>query len=160
MKKTKWVWINAAVAIGLIALSVFGVLGVQRYLKDQEDNKMFRLKAEDIYLFTLERSYNGYSGGDIDKLYPSITLSGKDEIAALVECIRAVEENNRRANTGIESPPHYYEFTFLMYDGDSPTYTYNVYYTGKNFEMNDPFDALFALPSVQEKLERIRAYYR
>ena len=33
-------------------------------------------------------------------------------------------------------------------------------YTDMDGEVNDPFDAFFALPSVQEKLEKARENYR
>lgn len=160
MKNSKWIWINIAVAIGLVALSVFGVLGVQRYLKDQEDNKMFTLKADDIVWFSLDSNFNGHSGGDVDRLYFPFTSDDRNEIAALVDCIKAVKENNRIGVREILLTPRYYTFIFQLKNGDNPEYTYNVYYTDMDGEVNDPFDAFFALPSVQEKLEKARENYR
>ena len=160
MKKHKWALINAATALVLIAATVFAVLGIQNRIKYYEETAMYRLDPDSIVLIVHEYSFNGYSGGDINKIYPSFTTDGREDIRVFTECVKAAEENNRNAYRSIDLAPHYYEFTILFKNNDSPTYTYKIYYDGPNGEVNDPFDEFFSLPSVQRKMEEMRELLR
>ncbi len=160
MKKHKWLFINAGVCLVIIALTLLGGYIAQNIIKDSENNKMFSLDPNNITAVVYENGFNGYDGPDIDKLYFSFTTLDKNEIKAFTNCLSSVQKNNKNADTDSEAMPHYYEFTVLFENGEAASYTYRVYRTKTGNDIEDPFDAFFLLPSIQEKMEPERANLR
>ena len=148
--------LNTVVCIAIIAVTLLGGYGVQRWIKYREDTSRFRIDPDRIVTLTFSGGYNGYN-------YFGFSTEDKEDHQAFVDCLKAVEKNNRNASTEIEAPPHYYEFNFLLDNGMCLEYEYRVYFTSdgsNNYIMNDPFDEFFSRPSIQEKMDAVREYYR
>lgn len=160
MKNHRFAFINAAVCIGLIVLTLLAGFGVQKWIEHRKETAKFRIDADRIISLTFYSGYNGYSGSDADQLYYYFVTNDKEDYKAFVETLGKVKENNRNANTQLQLAPHYYEFSVAFDDFTGYDYTYKIYCTGDDGMINDPFDEFFALPSIQEKMEIERAKYR
>ncbi|MBR6110148.1 MAG: hypothetical protein IKQ36_10465 [Clostridia bacterium] len=156
--KKRWL---AAVAIFLLAaVALIGGCNLQNDPDNIIDIEKFRLDPNEIASLIFGFSYNGYSSGDVDKLYAPFTTEDSGEIKAFTDCLAAVEKNNRNADHDIMLAPHEYNITIVFKDGETITYIYKVFCEKSSTEIKDPFDAFFLLPSIQEKMEPERAEYR
>ena len=145
--KRKWLWINLAVALFLVCLSVLCTLLVMQWKTSREENRKYTLdfnKVSEVGFISCE---NG------DKDYSPFVTSDKAELEVLERCIKEAKRNYDSVNKQVLTPPVQYTFSITTEDPANKfiteTYVYRVY---KFDDLKDPFDEFFSLPSVAEKM--------